>query len=53
MDNIVDTAIGAGSFKTLVNAVKKADLADSLKWGGPFTVFAPTDSAFRKLPSEN
>ena len=49
--DIVDTAVGAGSFKTLVAAVKAADLVDTLKGPGPFTVFAPTDEAFAKLPA--
>jgi uncharacterized surface protein with fasciclin (FAS1) repeats len=48
--DIVDTAVGAGSFNTLVAAVKAADLVDTLKGDGPFTVFAPTDDAFAKLP---
>lgn len=48
--DIVDTAVGAGSFKTLVTAVKAAGLVDTLKGDGPFTVFAPTDEAFAKLP---
>jgi len=48
--DIVDTAVGAGSFKTLVAAVKAAGLVDTLKGEGPFTVFAPTDEAFDKLP---
>jgi len=48
--DIVDTAVAAGSFKTLVAAVKAADLVDTLKGKGPFTVFAPTDEAFAKLP---
>jgi len=48
--DIVDTAVGAGSFKTLVAAVKAAGLVDTLKSDGPFTVFAPTDEAFAKLP---
>ena len=48
--DIVDTAIAAGSFKTLVAAVQAADLVDTLKGPGPFTVFAPTDDAFAKLP---
>jgi len=48
--DIVDTAVGAGSFKTLVTAVQAADLVETLKGKGPFTVFAPTDSAFAKLP---
>ena len=49
--DIVDTAVGAGSFNTLVAAVKAADLVDTLKGAGPFTVFAPTDAAFAKLPA--
>src|SRR5213080_4263356 len=48
--DIVDTAAGAGKFKTLVAAVKAAGLVDTLKGDGPFTVFAPTDEAFAKLP---
>ena len=48
--DIVDTAVSAGSFKTLVAAVKAAGLVDALKGDGPFTVFAPTDDAFKKLP---
>jgi uncharacterized surface protein with fasciclin (FAS1) repeats len=48
--DIVDTAVGAGSFKTLVAAVKAAGLVETLKGTGPFTVFAPTDDAFAKLP---
>jgi uncharacterized surface protein with fasciclin (FAS1) repeats len=50
MADIVDTAIAAGSFKTLVTAVKAAGLVDTLKSKGPFTVFAPNDEAFAKLP---
>jgi uncharacterized surface protein with fasciclin (FAS1) repeats len=50
--DIVDTAVAAGSFNTLVAAVKAADLVDTLKSSGPFTVFAPTDEAFGKLPKE-
>ncbi len=50
MADIVDIAVGAGSFKTLVTAVKAANLVDALKSPGPFTVFAPTDDAFAKLP---
>jgi uncharacterized surface protein with fasciclin (FAS1) repeats len=49
--DIVDTAISAGSFDTLVAAVKAAGLVDTLKGDGPFTVFAPTDEAFAKLPA--
>lgn len=49
--DIVDTAVGAGSFNTLVAAVKAAELVDTLKSEGPFTVFAPTDAAFAKLPA--
>ncbi len=48
--DIVDTAVAAGSFKTLVAAVEAAGLVDTLKGKGPFTVFAPTDEAFAKLP---
>jgi len=48
--NIVDTAIAAGSFKTLVTAITEAGLVDTLKGAGPFTVFAPTDEAFAKVP---
>jgi uncharacterized surface protein with fasciclin (FAS1) repeats len=50
MADIVDTAVNAGSFSTLVAAVKAAGLVDTLKGKGPFTVFAPTDEAFAKLP---
>lgn len=49
--DIVDTAVAAGSFNTLVAAVKAAGLVDTLKGAGPFTVFAPTDEAFAKLPA--
>ncbi len=49
--DIVDTAVSAGQFKTLVTALKAADLVDTLKGEGPFTVFAPTDEAFAKLPA--
>jgi uncharacterized surface protein with fasciclin (FAS1) repeats len=49
--DIVDTAVAAGSFHTLVAAVQAAGLADTLKGTGPFTVFAPTDDAFNKLPA--
>src|SRR5689334_10323659 len=48
--DIVDTAISAGQFKTLVKAVQEAGLVDTLKGKGPFTMFAPTDAAFAKLP---
>lgn len=51
MADIVDTAVGAGSFNTLVAAVQAAGLVDTLKSPGPFTVFAPTDEAFSKLPA--
>ncbi|UNU27642.1 fasciclin domain-containing protein [Microcoleus vaginatus] len=50
MADIVDTAVSAGSFTTLVAAVQAAGLVDTLKGAGPFTVFAPTDEAFAKLP---
>ena len=49
--NIVDTAMAAGSFNTLVKAVQAADLTATLEGAGPFTVFAPTDQAFAKLPA--
>jgi len=49
--DIVDTAVSAGSFTTLVAAVQAAGLVDTLKGAGPFTVFAPTDEAFAKLPA--
>ena len=49
--DIVDTAVGAGSFKTLVAAVQAAGLVETLKGEGPFTVFAPTDEAFARLPA--
>lgn len=49
--DIVDTAVSAGSFNTLVAAVKAAGLVDTLKGEGPLTVFAPTDDAFAKLPA--
>jgi transforming growth factor-beta-induced protein len=48
--DIVDTAVAAGSFKTLAAALEAADLVGTLKGAGPFTVFAPTDDAFAKLP---
>jgi uncharacterized surface protein with fasciclin (FAS1) repeats len=48
--DIVDTAVAAGSFKTLAKALTEAGLVDTLKGKGPFTVFAPTDEAFAKLP---
>ncbi len=50
MQDIVDTAVAAGSFKTLVAAVTAAGLVETLKSAGPFTVFAPSDEAFAKLP---
>ena len=50
MPDIVDIAVQDGRFETLVAAVKAADLVDTLKGDGPFTVFAPTDDAFAKLP---
>src|SRR3954471_16347320 len=49
--DIVDTAVAAGQFKTLAAALKAAGLVDTLKGPGPFTVFAPTDEAFTKLPA--
>ena len=48
--DIVDTAVAAGSFKTLATALQAAGLVDTLKGKGPFTVFAPTDEAFAKVP---
>jgi uncharacterized surface protein with fasciclin (FAS1) repeats len=48
--DIVDTAVGAGNFKTLAAALQAAGLVDTLKGKGPFTVFAPTDEAFAKIP---
>src|SRR3954453_18975821 len=49
--DIVDTAVAAGQFKTLAAALKAAGLIDTLKGPGPFTIFAPTDEAFAKLPA--
>jgi uncharacterized surface protein with fasciclin (FAS1) repeats len=49
--DIVETAVAAGSFNTLAKALQAADLVDTLKGKGPFTVFAPTDEAFAKLPA--
>jgi len=49
--DIVDTAVAAGSFKTLAKALDAAGLVETLKGAGPFTVFAPTDEAFAKLPA--
>ena len=51
MPNIVEVAVAAGSFKTLVAAVTAASLGETLSGPGPFTVFAPTDDAFAKLPA--
>ncbi len=50
-NTIVDVAVGAGKFKTLVAAIQAAGLVETLKGAGPFTVFAPTDEAFAKLPA--
>ena len=50
--DIVDTAVAAGTFKTLAKALGEADLVKTLKGKGPFTVFAPTDEAFAKVPKE-
>ncbi len=50
--DIVDTAIGAGQFNTLATALTAAGLVDTLKGPGPFTVFAPTDAAFAKIPAD-
>ena len=49
-EDIVDVAVGAGTFETLVAAVQAAELVDALKGDGPYTVFAPTDEAFAALP---
>ena len=51
--DIVDTAVAAGDFKTLAVALEKAGLIDTLKGKGPFTVFAPTDAAFAKVPKKD
>lgn len=51
--DIVDTAVAAGDFKTLAVALEKAGLVDTLKGKGPFTVFAPTDAAFAKVPRKD
>ena len=51
MHDIIDTAVAAGTFKTLAAAVTAADLVSTLKGPGPFTVFAPSDEAFAKLPA--
>ncbi len=51
MHDIIDTAVAAGNFKTLAAALAAAKLVDTLKGTGPFTVFAPTDEAFAKLPA--
>jgi uncharacterized surface protein with fasciclin (FAS1) repeats len=50
--DIVDTAVAAGNFKTLATALQAAGLVDTLKGTGPFTVFAPTDEAFAKVPKD-
>ncbi len=52
MPNIVETAVSAGTFKTLVAAVTEAGLVDTLSGPGPFTVFAPSDEAFAKIPAD-
>jgi uncharacterized surface protein with fasciclin (FAS1) repeats len=51
-NDIIDTAAAAGNFKTLASALREADLVTTLKGTGPYTVFAPTDAAFAKLPKE-
>ena len=51
MHDIIDTAVAAGNFKTLAAALTASNLIDTLKGAGPFTVFAPTDEAFAKLPA--
>ncbi len=52
MADLIETAVNAGNFTTLVKAIESADLVDILKSEGPYTVFAPTDEAFSKLPQE-
>jgi uncharacterized surface protein with fasciclin (FAS1) repeats len=52
LPNIVDTAQKAGNFKTLITALQAAGMADTLRGNGPFTVFAPTDEAFAKIPKD-
>jgi transforming growth factor-beta-induced protein len=52
MKNLLQTVIDAGNFKTLIKAVQEAELVDTLSTGGPFTLFAPNDQAFAKLPKE-
>jgi len=52
MKNIIETAIENGNFKTLIKALTAANLVETLEGTGPFTVFAPTDTAFAKIPSE-
>jgi len=52
MKNIIETAVAAGNFKTLATALTAAELIDTLTGAGPFTVFAPTDEAFAKIPAE-
>jgi len=51
--DIVDTAVSAGSFNTLAAALQAADLVETLKGSGPYTVFAPTDAAFAKIPKQD
>jgi uncharacterized surface protein with fasciclin (FAS1) repeats len=51
MKNLIDTAADAGNFTTLVSALEATDLTDTLCGAGPYTVFAPTDVAFKKLPA--
>ncbi len=51
-NDIIETAAAAGNFKTLASALREADLVNTLKGAGPYTVFAPTDAAFAKLPKE-
>ena len=52
MKNVVDTVIQTGNFKTLIQALQETDLIDTLSVDGPFTIFAPTDEAFNKVPKE-
>ncbi len=53
MKNIIETALEAGHFSTLLTALKAANLKDTLRGAGPFTVFAPNDAAFKKLPQKD
>ena len=52
MADLIETAVNAGNFQTLVKAVEATDLGESLRSPGPFTIFAPTDDAFAQIPEE-